>query len=287
MFALMTKIAFPNLPGLRDLVFELSRDVAPSLGIHIKWYGVFIAIGFLLALLYGCKRCEEFGVKQDDLLDLVIVGLPAAIVGARLYYVAHKWNDLYADDPISALYIWEGGLAIYGAIIAVVIALLVLCRKKKLNLPGASDVVFLGFLIGQACGRWGNFVNGEAYGTVTDLPWGMSINGRAPVHPTFFYESLWNLIGFILLHNYSKKRKFDGEITLLYMAWYGFGRMLIEGLRTDSLYVVGTQIRVSQLLAGVCFLVCGGLLIWLHKTKKYKPLSPAPQETPEAPQEEN
>ena len=281
MVSILTKIAFPNLPGLSDLAFEISRDVAPSLGIHIKWYGVFIAAGFLLAVLYGCKRCEEFGVKQDDLLDLVLVGLPAGIIGARLYYVAHMWNEIYAADPISALYIWEGGLAIYGGIIAAVIVLLIMCRIKKINLPGAADVVFLGFLIGQACGRWGNFVNGEAYGTETNLPWGMSINGRAPVHPTFFYESLWNVIGFILLHNYSKKRKFDGEITLMYMAWYGFGRMLIEGLRTDSLYIGDTNLRVSQLVAAACFLVCGGLLVYLHKTKKYPPLTQA-----EAPAEE-
>jgi len=281
MFPILTKIAFPNFPGLQDLVFELSKDVAPSLGIHIKWYGVFIAVGFLLAVLYGCKRCDEFGISQDDLLDMILVGLPAGIIGARLYYVVHMWDEIYAADPISALYIWEGGLAIYGGIIATVIVLLVMGRIKKINLPGTADVVFLGFLIGQACGRWGNFVNGEAYGTVTDLPWGMSINGRPPVHPTFFYESLWNAIGFVLLHHYSKKRKFDGEITLMYMAWYGFGRMLIEGLRTDSLYIGDTNLRVSQLVAAACFLVCGGLLVYLHKTKKYPPLTQA-----EAPTEE-
>ena len=166
-------------------------------------------------------------------------------------------------------------------LVCVVIALLVLCRKKKLNLLGTADVVFLGFLIGQACGRWGNFVNGEAYGTVTDLPWGMSINGRAPVHPTFFYESLWNILGFIIADFlYRKKRLYDGFIMQFVFAWYGFGRMFIEVLRSDSLYICSYHAwftKISVLVGFAFFVGCTAWIIYnIVSIKKGKqlPLTP-------------
>ncbi|MEG2858244.1 MAG: prolipoprotein diacylglyceryl transferase, partial [Clostridia bacterium] len=188
----------------------------------------------------------------DNFIDALIWAVPVAIIFARLYYVAFNFEP-YRNDPIKILYIWEGGIAIYGSIIGAIAAMAVYCKVKKISLLSMLDLGVLGLLIGQTIGRWGNFVNGEAYGTATNLPWRMEIfdvesMSRMAVHPTFLYESLWNIIGFILLHFRSKKRRFKGEIFLLYTAWYGFGRGLIEGLRTDSLYFMGTGLRVSQFL---------------------------------------
>ena len=201
---------------------------------------------------------KEFGVTSDNLVDCLIICVPVGIVCARIYYVVFEW-DYYSQHLSEIIAIWNGGIAIYGAVIGVVIALFAYSRGKKLSFASLCDLAAFGLLIGQCIGRWGNFVNGEAHGGETDLPWGMSIDGAAPVHPTFLYESLWNLIGFIALHFYSKKRKFPGEIALLYVAWYGLGRAWIEGLRTDSLYI-GT-LRVSQVLAAVSCIVAIALLV--------------------------
>ena len=210
------------------------------------WYGVIIAVGFILAMLYCARHCRRCGIEPDTLYDFLIWMIPLAIIGARLYYVIFQWSD-YRDHPIDALKIWEGGLAIYGGVIAGLLTGIIWCRKKKIPFGAMADVCAPGLLIGQCIGRWGNFVNGEAHGGPTTLPWGMTIDGQSMVHPTFLYESLWNLAGFVLLHFYSKKRRFKGEIALLYAAWYGAGRAWIEGLRTDSLYI--GSVRVSQLLA--------------------------------------
>ena len=172
--------------------------------------------------------------------------MPLGIICARIYYVVFEWG-YYAQHPGEIIAIWKGGIAIYGGIIGTLIGLFVYSRVKKLSLASLCDLAAFGLLIGQCIGRWGNFVNGEAHGGPTTLPWGMTIDGQSMVHPTFLYESLWNLAGFVLLHFYSKKRRFKGEIALLYAAWYGAGRAWIEGLRTDSLYI--GSVRVSQLLA--------------------------------------
>ena len=269
-----------SFPGLFEKVFTLNRAAFTVFGHSIMWYGVLIATGFGLAAIYCSKRAPEFGLDADFILDLLIYCLPAAIVGARIYYVMHRWSD-YAGDIKSILDIRSGGLGFYGSFIAAFLAGYILCRVKKKPVLGTMDIASLGFIMAQSIGRWGNFVNCEAFGRVTSLPWGMSINGGAPVHPTFFYESLWNAIGFVLLHFYSKRRRFGGEIFLLYMAWYGLGRMLIEGLRTDSLYINGTGIRVSQLVAGLSFVICLGLWLYLTKTKKYKPLETEKEEDQE------
>ena len=185
----------------------------------------------------------------------------------------NKW-DYYGQHPEDIVKIWEGGLAIYGGIIAAFLTVVVFSRVRKCNMLGIMDIGSLGLLIGQLVGRWANFVNAEAHGGETDLPWGMTIDGGTPVHPTFLYESLWNLIGFTLLHFYSKKKRaFAGEITLLYFAWYGFGRFFIEGLRTDSLYLGHTNIRISQALALGLFLIAGGLWLYLRLSKNYKPIA--------------
>ena len=246
-----TWIEFPSL-GIR---FNPERLIEIG-GTRIYFYGIIIAIGLLLAVSYGWKRCRQFGIKEDDLTDGIIWVVPFAIVCARLYYCIFKWED-YASDPISILYLWKGGLAIYGGVIGAAIGVLIHCRVKKIKVPALLDLVALGFLIGQCVGRWGNFFNREAFGAETDSflrmgLWNTSTGEFEYHHPTFLYESAWNFVGFLLLHFLSKKRKYDGQIALGYVAWYGLGRAVIEGLRTDSLYL--GVFRVSQLLAALsCF----------------------------------
>lgn len=246
-----------SFPILGDFYINPTKYFAiGSLKIH--WYGVIIACGFLLAVMYACKRAPEFGLTSDNILDAVIYGLPAAIICGRAYYVIFYWS-LYKDNLSEIIKLWHGGIAMYGVIIGAVLTTVVYTKRHKISLLALLDVVSLGFLIGQFIGRWGNFINREAFGYETTLPWkmGLTYDGVTTyVHPTFLYESLWNFVGFILIHLFSKKhRKFDGEIFAMYLGWYGFGRMFIEGLRTDSLYLFGTGIRVSQLLAFVTFLI--------------------------------
>ncbi len=255
-------IEFPQL----GLSFTLNRVAFNLFGKDIYWYGIIIAIGFIVASFYLSKKTVQFGYKQDTLYDLLLLCLPIAIICARLYYVIFEWEQ-YKDNPISALYIWNGGLAIYGGIIGSFITIYLYGKKNKLNIAELLDIASCGIIIGQIFGRWGNFVNAEAFGGETSLPWGMSIDGAAPVHPTFFYESLWNLIGFIILHFCCKHRNFKGQIFLIYVAWYGFGRSIIEGLRTDSLYIPSTPIRASQLLAFISWITACILLFIANRNK--------------------
>ena len=264
---LTSPISFPNL----GITVDPSPVAFTVMGKDIYWYGIIIASGFLLAVLYMLYRAKTFGITQDDVLDLVLWAVPIGVVCARLYYCVFYW-DLYRDNPISMLYIWEGGLAIYGGIIGGAITVLVLSRVKRIPTLVMLDNAAMGVIIGQILGRWGNFMNREAHGAVTEAFLKMGLQDAAGVvtyyHPTFLYESVWNLIGFIGLHLFSKKRKFDGEIFLLYVAWYGLGRAWIEGLRTDSLYLFSTGIRVSQLVAAVSFLAAAGIIAWVLLKKK-------------------
>ena len=234
-------------------------------GLDVRFYGIIIAVGLLLAVIYGLKRGKQFGLKEDDILDGVLGIVPFAIICARAYYCAFSWKKEFADDPISVLYIWQGGLAIYGGVIGAAIGVVMFCLIKKIKLGAVLDLVALGFLIGQAVGRWGNFFNREAFGAETESFFRMglfntNIQSYEYYHPTFLYESLWNIAGFAALHFLSKKRQYDGQIALGYVAWYGLGRTFIEGLRMDSLYI-GT-FRVSQLLAAVsCFAAATVLVI--------------------------
>ena len=264
---LSSPISFPNL----GIEINPSR-VAFSLGDKdVYWYGIIIAVGFILAVIYACRCAPQFGLKEDHILDMLIVAVPTAIVCARLYYCIFYW-DLYADDPISILYVWEGGLAIYGGIIGAVVAVWLYSRVKKVPLGPLLDVGGMGLLIGQMIGRWGNFINREAHGGVTDSFFKMGLTDASGqvtyVHPTFLYESVWNLAGFLLLHFLAKKRRrYDGELFTMYVAWYGLGRGWIEGLRTDSLYFFGTGIRVSQILAILSCLAAVAILVrnlYLH-----------------------
>ncbi len=270
-------IAFPGL-GL-----ELNIDrVAFTVFEHpIYWYGIFIALGFILAAVYCLRRSKKMGLNPDTLLDALLFAVPIGIICARLYYVIFNFSlfDGSSPNPQKFYALWEGGLAIYGGIIGAVVTAIVFARIRKIRLGSLLDVAALGLLIGQCIGRWGNFVNREAFGTATTLPWGMEItvneiNGvaidatRMTVHPTFLYESLWTLLGFLLLHFFTKKRRFYGEIFIMYIGWYGLGRGFIEGLRTDSLMLFGTGIRVSQLLGFLTFLLATGLLVYLRVFRK-------------------
>ena len=275
-------VSFPGLfPGL-----EINSDpVALHIGHGIYWYGIIIACGFLLAVLF-CSRCaDRYGIEKDHLYDMLLIATPISIVGARAYYVIF-YLDLFrnADGSIdwpSTIAIWDGGLAIYGGVIAAVLTVYFFCRWKKIKVGAMLDLGCMGLLIGQMIGRWGNFINREAFGAETTLPWRMRLWESADhfieVHPTFFYESLWNLIGLLLIVLVVEKyRKFDGENFLFYLFWYGLGRAWIEGLRTDSLYLfdwtlLGVPIRVSQLLSVVLCVMAAVLLVYQLKFRRHDP----------------
>lgn len=264
-------VQFPNL----GWEFDISR-VAISLGsFKVYWYGLIIATGLMLAILYAYKTAPRFQLNFNKLMNCVFVGLVTGIIGARLYFCIFKW-DYYFTHPIEIFYIHEGGLAIYGGIIGAIAGGLVVAKIQKMRFLPILDVVMIGFLIGQGLGRWGNFFNQEAYGTVTNLPWAMMSEGtlNQPVHPCFLYESLWCLLGALLLHLYSKYRQhYAGEIFFMYLVWYGFERMFVEGLRTDSLYlpfrVFGMDIRVSQVLSFALFVT--GIVILIINRHKEEP----------------
>ena len=278
-----------------DKVFNVSSVFCEfSLGgndITIKWYGVIIAFGFTLAVLFGGRMAFKWKMDLNKMIDVLIYGTFAAIIGARLYYCIFNWS-VYADDPIRVLYIWEGGLAIYGGIIGGVIAAFIVCKVEKLNFYNLLDLAGMSLLIGQGIGRWGNYANQEAFGCNTDGTTGMmsekvteyilrhqaelpGVDPYAPVHPTFFYESVWCIAGFLLLFLMCQKfRKFSGQIFLSYGIWYGIGRMIIEGLRTDSLYIGSMGLRVSQVLSAVIVIVCTAFMIALliKNIKNPKPI---------------
>ena len=252
-------ITFPSL-GI-----SVNPPRALSLGpLTIHYYGAIIALGLLLAVWYCCKRSDQFGLKEDDILDGVLTVTPFAIVCARIYYCAFSWDE-YAANPISVLYIWNGGIAIYGGVLGAIFGMWIFSKWKKVKLAAVLDLILLGFLIGQSIGRWGNFFNREAFGAPTESFFRMGLYNAALdvthyYHPTFLYESMWNVCGFVLLHFLSKKRKYDGQIALGYAAWYGLGRSIIEGLRMDSLY--WGPFRVSQCLAAVSCIAAVAVLVY-------------------------
>lgn len=280
----MTYVSFPGL-GIEP--FHMDRIAFSLFGIDVNWYGLIITCGMMLAVLYALWHAKHEGVKSDDIIDLALVLIFCGVIGARLYYVIMEfdqylvsggtfWQNL-GGTLYNIIAIWNGGLAIYGGIIAGFLSAMVVAYVKKIPFPVIADIAGPAVMVGQIIGRWGNFVNVEAYGAETTLPWrmgvlysfndGVSFVAEKFVHPTFLYESLWNLLGLILITCLYKKKKFHGQMFLTYMTWYGFGRMLIEGLRTDSLYV--GSIRISQLVGFVTFVVGGILILYnLHKIKK-------------------
>ena len=275
-------VQFPGL-GL-----ELTVDrVAVSIGgFNIYWYGVIIAAGMLLAMLYAFHYADDFGINSDRLIDVVLVGAVMAIVCARIYYVA--FAPFEYDSLWDMIDIRQGGIAIYGAVIGAFVFGGLMAKIRKIPILPLFDLVGVCFLIGQGVGRWGNFVNQEAFGCNTTLPWGMysegtyaylsgvqstlaaqgvTVDPAMPVHPTFLYESLWCLAGFVMLTLLLKKRRFNGELFLLYIIWYGLGRFWIEGLRTDALMLTA-NLRTSQLVALISVAVAAVLLVYgLQKSK--------------------
>ena len=262
-----TEISFPSL-GI-----TLNPASTFSIGpLTIHYYGLIIACGLILAVIYCSRRGKQFGIDEDTLLDGVLWVTPFAIICARIYYCVFSWES-YVDNPISVLYIWEGGIAIYGGVIGAALGIVVFCKIRKLKISTVLDLVSLGFLIGQFIGRWGNFFNREAFGSETDSFLRMGLMSRYSgeityYHPTFFYESVWNFAGFLLLHRFSKKRRYDGQVALGYLAWYGLGRTFIEGLRTDSLYI--GLFRVSQLLAAFSC-IAALVILFLQSRKSHDP----------------
>ncbi len=247
-------------------------------GWPIYWYGILIGTGCLLALIYGMINAPRFNIDKDRMLDVVLVTIPVAILCARAYYCIF---DNVSGTKITSVKEFFGlgeaggfsGLAIYGGIIGAFLCGALMCKLRKIKILDMFDLAAIGFLIGQAIGRWGNFTNQEAYGTFTGSSWwGMESSttkielGDGLVHPCFLYESLWCIIGFIILHKISKNRKYSGQIFLMYGAWYGLGRFFIEGLRTDSLTL--GKIRISQMVAIIAFVACTALIIYLNNKNK-------------------
>ncbi len=275
----MYEISFPGL-GIDG--FTIHSVAFTVFGKDIMWYGILICFGMILAYLYAHSRAKFEGIKTDDLLDLGFFVILFGIVGARLYYVLFAPTSYIAkggslleniwNTIVNVVSIWNGGLAIFGAILAGFVTTIFVAKKKKIRLPVLLDVLSPSVMIGQIVGRWGNFMNAEAYGSETTVPWRMGIKRISggglytqsiEVHPTFLYESLWNLIGFILIAIFYKKKKFNGQVFYFYMIWYGLGRAVIEGLRSDSLYIAGNEyLRVSQILAA---LVCiAGIVLMIR-----------------------
>ena len=269
-FATMLRDAQISFPMFGNLHLN-PRYSFNLFGLEVYFYGAIIALGFILATLYCARRAHEFGIKSDDLYELVIWLIPMCIIGARLYYVLFKF-DYFLANPGKIFALRDGGLAIYGGIIAGIITGFFWCRAKKFRMLAVGDLAAFGLLIGQAVGRWGNFVNREAFGAPTDIfcRMGLTVPGSETlyVHPTFLYESLWNFAGLIILHIWTKKghRKYDGQVFWLYIFWYGLGRAWIEGLRTDSLYIGSSDIRVSQLLAAVSAI--GALIVLIVNARR-------------------
>lgn len=276
-------ISFPGLFGN----WQFNPDpVALHIGHGIYWYGIILACGMLAGLLLCMKQAKRFGLTEDNVLDMILWAVPFCILGSRIYYVVF-YLDLFRNTDGSlnwgkVIAIWDGGLAIYGTVIIGILVAFIYTRVKKLKFSAMTDLCVMGLLIGQAIGRWGNFMNREAFGAETTLPWRMrlwtSTTNYIEVHPTFLYESLWNLVGLLLiLFIVSKARRFDGENTWFYFLWYGLGRSWVEGLRTDSLYLfdwtfMGQPIRVSQALSMVLAVISACMLFYNIKLKKHDPM---------------
>lgn len=273
----MDIVEFPKL-GLK---FNISRSI--SIGkFSIYWYGIIICAGILLCVILGTRFAKKYALNSDTIIDYLLVALPSAIIGARLYYVIFEWKNYYKANPSKIIAIWEGGLAIYGGIIGALLAVFIMAKIRKDRFLHLTDFAMPFIMLGQSIGRWGNFVNQEAYGAATNLPWGMTGNNirlemgdSVLVHPTFLYESLWCMAGFIFLAIYRRKhQKNIGEITALYMIVYGVERAIVEGLRMDSLML--GNIRISQILSII--LVFVGAAFFIDSRRNGNPL-PTAEET--------
>ena len=274
--------------GFENVAFEFSPVAFTIFGKEIYWYGVVITVGIILSALYAFLRAKKLGIRIDDMYDYAIFIIIFGVIGARAMYVLTNLGDY--KSFLDVISIWKGGLAIYGGIIAGILVVIIVSKVKNIKILRVLDAIAPAVMIGQALGRWGNYFNQEAFGCSTTLPWGMkswvvqttgagstlegtveyltsnkasieaqgmTVDPNGFVHPTFLYECLWNVIGFIIINIFYKKRKFDGQMFLMYITWYGIGRAFIEMLRTDSLYIPGTPVRISMLIGFLCF--AGGL----------------------------
>ncbi|MCR5235811.1 MAG: prolipoprotein diacylglyceryl transferase [Lachnospiraceae bacterium] len=279
-------ISFPNL----NIYLHNVPKNFTVFGFTIALYGVIIAIGMMLGVAIAVYDRRSRGLSEDPIWDAAFIGIPCGIIGARIYYVIFAW-DFYKNDPIQILYIRQGGLAIYGGVLGALISVFIYCKVKKVGFLELWDSIALGFLVGQSLGRWGNFFNREVFGGYTDNILAMRLPIAAvrerdivaslaatigegenfiQVHPTFLYESLWNLALLILLFLYRKHKKFSGEVMLLYIAGYGIGRFWIESIRTDQLYIRGTTVPVSMVLAALMTVIgLGTDLIVRIRMKKH------------------
>ncbi len=296
----LIEVSFPG-PGIEP--FTLNK-IAFSIGkLEVRWYGILITLGIVLAFVYAYFRGKRNeGIVLDDVIDIGLVTVACGIVGARLYYVLTTLDEGLYHSFYDVIAIWNGGLGIYGGIIGGCLGIVLACKWKKISWLRAFDMIGPGVMLAQAIGRWGNFFNGEAHGYAIGattrfyfmgtehriasgegslfhfLRMGLNPNPTYGVmnyyHPTFLYECLWNLLGFGLINLFYKHKRFDGQVAVLYFMWYGFGRMFIEGFRTDSLYIPGTQLRISQCVGLACFVA--GLLI-LIAVPAYKHFKPVPE----------
>lgn len=268
MNSILYHVSFPKL----GISLNVNPICVSFSKISIRYYGITLALAFLLAIIYSLKRSKEFNIDKERLMTVVSYALVAGIIGARLFYVIFYPSDYYFINPWKILCINEGGLGIYGGLILAILVSVLLAKINKIKVLSLLDLASLGILIGQSIGRWGNFFNQEAYGNNTDFILGMVSEGTGgvPVHPCFLYESLWCALGFIILHIVSKRfRKYEGQIFLMYLSWYGFGRFFIESLRQDSLIIPYVGLKVSQVISILIFVVSALILLLKFNDKRF------------------
>ena len=240
----------------------MDRVAFTIFGIDVMWYGILMATGMILGTYLALKEAERVGISEDDVLNLAIFAIPAGVLGARLYYVIFNWG-YYSQNPSQILNFRGGGMAIHGALIGGILAGLIYTKIKKINFFKMADIALIGMPLAQAIGRWGNYINGEAHGGPTNLPWGIMVGG-VKVHPTFLYESIWDFGIFIFLWMFRKKKKYEGQVAVYYIILYSLGRFFIEGLRTDSLMI--GPLRMAQVISLVG--VIGGIIAHIYLSKK-------------------
>ena len=271
-------ISFPAL----GLTMKVSPVAFQIFNKEIYWYALIILGGFFAGLLIASAGCEKRGIKKEHVWDIALYGIVSGIIGARIYYVLFSWHE-FAGDIWGIFRLWEGGLAIYGGVIAAIISTTIYCKAKKINIFNALDVGALGLLTGQCIGRWGNFTNCEVYGRVTTSALGMSINGGPPVAPLFFYESMWSLAGVILILLLRNKKTKNGQVVAFYLFWYSLGRLFLEGMRDPQyiLYVIPGVLGISQLVAAILILISIAFFIYVTRSKRkcFEPISPIEPET--------
>ena len=281
----MLRISTVSFPGLGIGEFKLNSVAFTIFGVEIAWYAILITLGMVAAVFYTVYMARKIGITAEDVVDYAIWVIPLGVIGARLYYVLCELDNYHSF--IDVINIRNGGLAIYGGIIAGGITVLLVSKFKKINFLAFADCVCPGVILAQAVGRWGNFMNGEAFGGITDIFCRMGLCNAESlnkfgttelvyVHPTFLYESLWNLLGFVLINLFVKYigKKYDGQVFVMVFGWYGLGRAFIEGLRMDSLYfsLFGLELRTSQVLAAVIFVIAAAVLTYFAIKKPTKPL---------------